>query len=285
MSLFLFTVLDEIISVLVSPQLITEITKPQQAYTQDEVKNIIEDIAQCSAMRLDPCSMNKLWDLITMVFKWQITLCTDLVKLTQRHLYEIENYVTQPETQLQLHRVQNLIDNFAKTLSTNELNQLREDILDWHKSFNVRVSLLLRLGLQSNDGTFIANNDPICQEILRNLGENIYAVTENGKILEKNDDNDNSKSESQEMKLFVDEIRGDNRKNSSTENENILKLTINRDSNRDKDDNENKQIFDNISIDTGDNKLSNIMNDLNLNDTLDTTNFKEDLIDMIGKDT
>lgn len=252
-------------------------------YTQDEAKNIIEDIAQCSAMRLDPCSMNKLWDLITMVFKWQLTLSSDLVKITQRHLYEIENYVTQPETQLQLHRVQNLIDNFAKTLSQTELASLRENILDWLKSFNVRVSLLLRLGLQSNDGKFVVNNDPICQEILRNLGENIYAVTENGKILERSDDNDNGKMDGQEMKLFVDEIRGD-RKNSA-DNENILQLTISKDG-RDGADNESKQLtFDNINIDATDNKLHNMLSDLNLNDALATTNFKEDLIDMIGEGT
>lgn len=260
-----------------SPQLITEITKPQPTYKQDEVRNIIEDIAQCSAMRLDPCSMNKLWDLITMVFKWQITLSSDLIKVTQRHLYEIENYVTQPETQLQLHRVQNLIDNYTKLLSPNELINLREDVLNWHQNFNVRVSLLLRLGLQSMDGAFIVNNDPICQEILRNLGENIYAVTENGKILEKSDDNENR---NEEMKLFVDEIRGERK--SSTDNDNILKLTINATENR--EDSESKQ-FDNINIETNDNNLHNILNDMNLNDTLDTTNFKEDLIDMIGKET
>lgn len=274
--------MDEIISVLVSPQLITEITKPQPAYTQDEVRNIIEDIAQCSSMRLDPSSMSKLWDLITMVFKWQITLSSDLIKVTQRHLYEIENYVTQPETQLQLHNVQNLVDNYTKILSQNDLQNLREEVLCWHKHFNVRVSLLLRLGLQSMDGTFIVNNDPICQEILRNLGENIYVVTENGKILEKNDDNDNNKIEGNEMRLFVNEILGD-RKNSTTDNENVLKLSINTES---RDDYvENKQIFDNINIETNDNSLHNILNDLNLNETFDTTNFKDDLIDMIGKET
>lgn len=259
-------------------------------YTQDEVKNIIEDVAQCSAMRLDTCSMNKLWDLITMVFKWQISLSTDIIKITQRHLYEIENYVTQPETQLQLHRVQNFIDNFTKTLSPMELNILRDNVLEWHKDFNVRVSLLLRLGLQSMDGAFIINDDPICQEILRNLGENIYATTENGKIFERHDgNNDNNRNDtSNEMKLFVDEIRGERRRSSSngttnTDNENLLKLSINNE-NRNAN-NENEEIFDKIEIETKDNKLHNLLNDLNLNESIDTTNFTEDLINMIGKET
>lgn len=277
---YFFLVLDEIISVLVSRQLIADLTKPQTVYTHDEVRNIIEDVAQCSAMRLDPSSMDKLWDLITMVFKWQITFSSDLVKVTQRHLYEIENYVTQPETQLQLHRVQNLIDNFTKILDQDELNVVRESVLSWHKHFNVRVSLLLRLGLQSMEGTFVVNNtDPITQEMLRNLGENIYSVTENGKIMERLDDSNRNEPESHEMKLFVDQILGE--RNSSADNENVLRLSINTNTREET----NKKLFDNINVETNDNTLHSILDDMNLNDDITETNFKDDLLDMIGKET
>lgn len=105
------------------------------------------------------------------------------------------------------------MDNFRKLLTPSEQNQLREDVLVWLKNFHVRVSLLLKLGFQDNEGNFVANNNsPIAQDMLRNLGENIYAVTQNGKVLER-DQNDfvNPNGESCELQMFVEQILGKNK--------------------------------------------------------------------------
>lgn len=191
--------------------------KPQAAYNHESVREIIEDITQSSVMRLDPVSMNKLWDLITMVFKWQVTMSEDLITLTQRHLYEIENYVTNTELHLQLQKVQTMVDNFNKILDKKERLDLLDSTNFWLKDYNVRVSLLLRMGLQSMDGNFVINNlDPIAEEMLKNLGENIYVVTQNGRILEKKNGSSRKESQVNELQLFVDEMMGDRK--SSTGN-------------------------------------------------------------------
>lgn len=52
---------------------------PQPVNTHEEVRNIIEDVTQSSSMRLDTVSMGKLWDLITMVFKWQLSVTDDVI--------------------------------------------------------------------------------------------------------------------------------------------------------------------------------------------------------------
>lgn len=282
--MFLVLVLNEVISVLISKQLITELMKPQAAYNHEAVREIIEDISQSSIMRLDAVSMSKLWDLITMVLKWQLTLADEIIPITLRHLYEIENYVTNPDTQLQLHKIQNLIDNFNKILSRREKEELKDDILFWLKDCNVRVSLLLRMGLQGMDGNFINNNlDPVAEEMLKNLGENIYAVTQNGKILEKSCHNaapSKPQREVNELQLFVDEILGDRRLSSgSNDSGRALRLTI---------DEKNEECgelgivnFNSIDVSTEDHQILDMLDDMKLNEK-NEGDLKDDLLAMIG---
>lgn len=57
--------------------------------SQTQARVILTDIACSSVMRLDSNSMDKLLDLMIMVYKWQMFLLrspSDLVKLTFRHL-------------------------------------------------------------------------------------------------------------------------------------------------------------------------------------------------------
>lgn len=95
-----------------------------------------------------------------------------ILGLTLRHLYEIENYVINPDTHEQLQKVQNLIENFNKVFTRQEKMALFDGVTEWLKDYNVRVSLLLRMGLQDMDGKFVTNNlTPVAQELLKNIGE------------------------------------------------------------------------------------------------------------------
>lgn len=263
--------------------------KPQPPFTQSAVRAIIEDVTQASVMRLDPVSMDRLWDLITMVFKWQVTLSPDLVTVTLRHLYEVETYVINPETHLQLHRVQNVVENFNKIFDQNEKHQIRQDVLSWLQTYNIRVSLLIRMGLQGSDGSFIANNtNPVAQDMLKNLGENIYAVTQNGKVLESDKLESNmeerEEKESQELQVFVDQMLGDRKLSTgSTENSPALKLLT--DDQYEKKDEIKLEVFDNIDASVRDNKLQKIFNDLNLDDVESGSSINDDLLEIIGSET
>ncbi|RZC43045.1 Oscp1 domain containing protein [Asbolus verrucosus] len=272
-------VLDEIISVLISKQLITELMKPQATYSHESVRDIIEDVTQSSMMRLDAVSMNKLWDLITMVFKWQVTVSEEVIDITLRHLYEVENYLTNPDTQIQLHKVQNLVDNFNKILSKKEKKELRDDILYWLKDANVRVSLLLRMGLQNMEGIFITDNlDPTAEKMLKNLGENIYSVTQNGRILEKN--RNKPEPEVNELQLFVDQILGD-RRGSCNDNRKHLRLDIDDQNGNNNEKTKSKIVFDNIDVNTEDQQMQKMMNEMEVSGKEDGC-LKDDLLAMIG---
>lgn len=68
----IIAVLEDLIAALTSSRLIKDLMKPQNTYSHEAVREVIETIANCSSMKLDSVSMNKLWDLIAMVFKWQV---------------------------------------------------------------------------------------------------------------------------------------------------------------------------------------------------------------------
>lgn len=258
--------------------------KPQPPYAHQKVREIIEEVAQSSIMRLDTISMNKLWELITMVFKWQVTMSDNLITLTARHLFELNNYIIKPNTRLQLQRVQNIINNFGKVFTQNEVNDLRNEVLDWLKIFKIRVSLLLRMGLQNEDCSFIMNNtSPIAQEMLNNLGENIYIVTENGRILQRNVVKETDQPmEINELKIFADQIIGEKRRSGL---EKVLTLSINKEVVSDEEFSGKSKKFDQLQVNKDDNKVSELLEDLNVLDDATVVSLKEDLLEMIGNDS
>ncbi|XP_019770490.1 uncharacterized protein LOC109544625 isoform X2 [Dendroctonus ponderosae] len=260
--------------------------RPQTIYSQEAVREIIENIANnSSSMKLDAISMNKLWDLITMVFKWQLAMSSAAIETSQRHLAELEMYVASEGTQLQLHRVQNIMENFNKILNPQEKVELHKDLVNWCQNFHVRVSLLLRMGLQDNDGQFIVNNlDPVAEKLLENIGSNIYEATENGRILE-NRENDKKASLAlenvNELNCFVDEMLGERKLSSSSTDgsSTLLRLSSLTET---KLNNNGDDRFDNIDVNVGDSEqLQHLMTDLSVRDDLEQNSFKDDLLSMI----
>ncbi|KAH1016408.1 protein OSCP1 isoform X1 [Dendroctonus ponderosae] len=279
-------VLEDLIAGLTSNRLIKELMRPQTIYSQEAVREIIENIANnSSSMKLDAISMNKLWDLITMVFKWQLAMSSAAIETSQRHLAELEMYVASEGTQLQLHRVQNIMENFNKILNPQEKVELHKDLVNWCQNFHVRVSLLLRMGLQDNDGQFIVNNlDPVAEKLLENIGSNIYEATENGRILE-NRENDKKASLAlenvNELNCFVDEMLGERKLSSSSTDgsSTLLRLSSLTET---KLNNNGDDRFDNIDVNVGDSEqLQHLMTDLSVRDDLEQNSFKDDLLSMI----
>jgi hypothetical protein len=54
-------------------QFIRELFKPQEMYTSSSTREIFNKLAHSSIMRLNESSMEKLYDLMTMGFKHQVT--------------------------------------------------------------------------------------------------------------------------------------------------------------------------------------------------------------------
>lgn len=224
-----------------------------------------------------------------MVFKWQVTMSDNLIRLTARHLVELDDYIVKPHTRLQLQRVQNIINNFGKVFTQNEQSVLREEVLDWLKIYKIRVSLLLRMGLQNEDCSFVMNNtSSVAQALLKNLGENIYIVTENGRALQRNDGNkggvekpENPEMEVNELKIFADQIVGEKRRSGK---EKILTLSINKEVVPEEFKVNKNRKFDELEVNK-DNRVSELLEELNISDDIAEVSLKDDLLDMIGNDS
>lgn len=278
--------LDELTASLINQEMIAELIKPQDVYGHTLMKQLIEDIAQSSIMRLDPISMDRLWDLVTMVFKWQVTLCPDIITVTARHLYEVETFTTNPDTQLQLHRVQNMVDNYQKILTNEEKILLRTNILNWLNDFNVRISLLLRLGFQNQDGSFKTENfNQNYLTMLDNIGENIYAATKNYNLSRApqkiNTQPDKTKLE---LNLMVNQILGENNKNRALEKAQIFRLSLSETyesegNNSNKVDND---IFSEINVNKNEN-LKDIFNDLKVDENVG--DIRDELLNIIDEES
>lgn len=74
-----------------------ELFKPQEVYNKEALKSVFSDLAHASIMRLNEESMGKLYDLMRMVFKYQVFTATqprDLLLITLNHMDMIRSLVS-----------------------------------------------------------------------------------------------------------------------------------------------------------------------------------------------
>lgn len=93
---------------------INEIFKPQQLYNKEELFLLFREIAHASIMKLNENSMGKLYDLMIMVFKYQLFFASqpyDVLLITLNHLDSLRRMVSSPDVYKQLDLVYALLAN------------------------------------------------------------------------------------------------------------------------------------------------------------------------------
>lgn len=126
-------------------------------------------------MKLDDYSMSKLWDLMTMIFKWQLAVATNqnIFDITRRHLKGVATLMPHYFQEYYIEQVIEKFESLSHKFTDEDYKCLNNTMILWFSEYHTKISVLLRLGLQKKDGTFSlpATLDPM---ILQNLGENIY---------------------------------------------------------------------------------------------------------------
>ena len=85
-------VLQDVIRTMYNKMFIDELFRPQDVYSMHSVRQIFDRLAHSSIMRLNESSMDKLFDLMTMGFKYQMLACSypqELLHVTLNHLYQL----------------------------------------------------------------------------------------------------------------------------------------------------------------------------------------------------
>nr|CAD7392939.1 unnamed protein product [Timema cristinae] len=151
-------VMNDITSIMLNEKFLGELFKPQEVYNKQALRKLFEDLAHGSIMRLNSASMDKLYDLMTMVFKYQVFNAqspNDVVLITLNHLDSIRNFVTCLTIQKQVDMAHSMVMKMYSKMSPGELQTIRYSLLNFFQDLKVRVSVLLRFGVQNSHGDFI----------------------------------------------------------------------------------------------------------------------------------
>jgi len=152
-------VLTDVLRTMFSGRFLSELFKPQEVYTNRATRAIFDRLAHSSIMRLNKNSMDKLYDLMTMGFKFQMVHCvqpSQLLTVTVNHLETLKALL------MGVGPVQELLDTaIAMSNATydrmgpGELWRLKQTLCRFFQDRRVKVSLFLQDGLQNMDGTIV----------------------------------------------------------------------------------------------------------------------------------
>ncbi|XP_014114070.1 PREDICTED: protein OSCP1 isoform X3 [Pseudopodoces humilis] len=90
-------VMNDIITTMFNKKFMEELFKPQDLYSKKALRTVYDRLAHASIMRLNQASMDKLYDLMTMAFKYQVLLCPrprDILLVTFNHLDAIKDFIS-----------------------------------------------------------------------------------------------------------------------------------------------------------------------------------------------
>lgn len=179
----LFSVLRDVTNSLLSPNFFSYIatTFSDEIVSLAQARMLLTDIACCSLMKLDHHSLDKLIDLMIMIFKWQLFLIStpdDLLSLTLRHLHGICKLMPEKSKMIIIDQANQYLYGSWSELNEEHKYSIVRKLNKFLAPHNVRISLLIRMRLQHRDGSFVdklnaATND-FYRYYIRNIGENIY---------------------------------------------------------------------------------------------------------------
>ncbi|KAH8320053.1 hypothetical protein KR074_012266 [Drosophila pseudoananassae] len=176
-------VIHDITTVMLEPKFIDSLLNGSkhtnaQLLTAEHCKFMLNDIATCSLMRLDEQSMAKLWNLMTMVFKWQLFVSRHqhhLLEITFRHLEAISRLYPDAKRHMLIDFTKNTLLDFWNASGEKAQQSIYQTNRAWLQCFNTKISLLIRLGFQAMDGSFIPDVDQdYFEDYVQSAGDNIY---------------------------------------------------------------------------------------------------------------
>ncbi|KAI1231247.1 hypothetical protein IHE44_0008185 [Lamprotornis superbus] len=152
-------VMNDIITTMFNKKFMEELFKPQDLYSKKALRTVYDRLAHASIMRLNQASMDKLYDLMTMAFKYQVLLCPrprDILLVTFNHLDAIKDFIS--DSPGILNQVDETFRRLIETyncLSDGEFQLIRQTLLIFFQDMHIRVSLFLKDKVQNSNGHFV----------------------------------------------------------------------------------------------------------------------------------
>ncbi|CDW55606.1 protein OSCP1 [Trichuris trichiura] len=151
-------VMNEIVSTIFGALFLEKLFEPQELPNRDTVRLLFEKLAHSSIMRLSSSSQDKLYDLMAMMFKYQLQNAISprhLLVITLNHLDGIRHIVHgSHNTVNQVDHAYSILRSTYFDMNMSQLYYIRQTLLNFFNETRVRVCLLLQEKLQCEDGHF-----------------------------------------------------------------------------------------------------------------------------------
>ncbi|XP_059510236.1 protein OSCP1 isoform X2 [Stegostoma tigrinum] len=152
-------VMNDIISTMFNKKFMEELFKSQELYSKKALRTVFDRLAHASIMRLNQASMDKLYDLMTMAFKYQILLCPrpkDILLVTFNHMDAVKEFIRDsPSILNQVDEIfRQLIETYS-CLPAGEFQLIRQTLLVFFQDLHIRVSIFLKDKVQNSNGRFV----------------------------------------------------------------------------------------------------------------------------------
>ncbi|XP_042201441.1 protein OSCP1 isoform X2 [Callorhinchus milii] len=152
-------VMNDIISTTFNKKFMEELFKSQELYSKKALRTVFDRLAHASIMRLNQASMDKLYDLMTMAFKYQVLLCPrpkDILLVTFNHMDAIKEFVhDSPSILNQVEETfRQLVESYS-SLPAGEFQLIRQTLLIFFQDMHIRVSIFLKDKVQNSNGRFV----------------------------------------------------------------------------------------------------------------------------------
>mmetsp|Transcript_41609 Transcript_41609/g.114707 ORF Transcript_41609/g.114707 Transcript_41609/m.114707 type:complete len:390 (+) Transcript_41609:97-1266(+) len=158
-------VLNDVVRTMYYSRFIDELFKPQEMYSMKSTRQIFDRLAHSSIMRLNESSMDKLFDLMAMGFKYQIMSCSvprEIVDVTMNHLTALKRLVGGNQQLL------DLLDECVRQMTASYENMttagymsMRQCLCTFFQDRKVKVSLFLHDHTQNHDGSIVVPSSGI----------------------------------------------------------------------------------------------------------------------------
>ncbi|XP_023489155.1 protein OSCP1 isoform X1 [Equus przewalskii] len=152
-------VLNDIVSTMFNRKFMEELFKPQELYSKKALRTVYDRLAHASIIRLNQASMDKLYDLMTVAFKYQVLMCPrpkDVLLVTFNHLDAIKGLIR--DSPAILNQVDETFQQLTEVyggLSAGEFQLIRQTLLIFFQDLHIRVSIFLKDRVQNSNGRFV----------------------------------------------------------------------------------------------------------------------------------
>lgn len=152
-------VFSDIVGTMYKPQFLQEMMKASSMYSKQAIRTIFNKLVHSSIMRVNKESMDKLYDLMVMAVKYQISQCinpSDLLHITLNHLDSTLEFVKElPNVKAKVLEAYDAIIDMYGNMKIGDFALIRQYLLSFLQDTNNKVSIYLAEKIQNEDGRFI----------------------------------------------------------------------------------------------------------------------------------